>query len=362
MSQFEFSVFAEDFVTKNQKQWGHDRSKTLGSSEAFACIRKAWYAKNGTPPDEDYQDSWGAMERGNVMEDHWFVPVMRHGIKTFFPDAKFYGAGAHQTTLISGLLSTTPDGFVVGVPRDCLAHKGIPDIGQDPALPEGFGSLLTEAKTIDPRVNLQEEKTVHHGQTQVQMGIVRDETPFTPNYAVIIYTDASWYDVNTQFEIKFDPHLYEDAKKRAEQVMTCTDPMELLPEGRITGDCRYCPFQDTCYEQAKGRAPKEDNSDGLTEEEREEVHALAREERQLKSAVKDAEGLHKDAIERLKAAMESLQTKRVNFEDGGKVSYSFVSGRKSLSKNKMIEAGLDPSDFEEEGKGYSKITVTEPKG
>jgi hypothetical protein len=38
-----------------------------------------------------------------------------------------------------------------------------------------------------------------------------------------------------------------------------------------------------------------------------------------------------------------------------------VAGRKSLSKTKLEEAGLDPEDFMDEGKGYSKLTVTEPK-
>lgn len=360
MADFNFNEFAASYVDANQKVWGHKRSESLGSSEAFGCLRKAWYSKNDTPKDEDYVESYGAMERGNLLEDNWFVPVMRHGIKKFFPTAKLYGAGKHQTTLIKDQLSTTPDGFVAGLPRDCLAWAGIPDIGQDPNCPEGQGSILTEAKSIDPRVNLSEEKAIHHGQTQVQMGLVRSETDFKPNYAVIIYTDASWLDQNEMFVIKWDPAMYREAQKRAVTVFECDDPLEILPEGRITGDCRYCPFQETCYKGSAGRAPKDDNSDNLAPDQREALKELAAEERALSAEKKAAEKAHKEAMEKLKHRMEEFETKKL-IDPDIKISYSWISGKKTLSKDLLAEAGLNPEDYMTEGRGYSKITVTEPK-
>lgn len=357
---FDFQAFADDYVENNQKEWGHDRSKSLGSSSAFGCIRKAWYDKHDTEKDEDYEESWGAMERGNTMEDHWFVPVMMHGIRKFFPTAKIYGMGANQTTLIDGLLSSTPDGFVTHLPRNCLEHMGIPDIGQCPGCPEGYGSLLTEAKSIDPRVNLSEEKGVHHGQTQIQMGLVRAKTPFKPNYAVIIYTNASWYDQNDTYAVAFDPQMYLEAQNRAEEVFGHDEPLDLLPEGRITGDCKYCPYQNTCYEGSKGRAPKDDLSDGLEAETREEIEKIAREVAELAAEKKAAEKTHKEASERLKLALEKSGSKRA-FGDDWKASYTFIGGKRTLSKNLMTEAGLDPEDFMEEGRGYSKITVSVSK-
>jgi hypothetical protein len=162
------------------------------------------------------------------------------------------------------------------------------------------------------------------------------------------------------FIVKWDPAMYKEAQSRADTLFECENPLDLLPEGRITGDCRYCQFQDICYEQSKGRAPKEENYDDLEEEDRIKIEKLVLEERDLNDDKKDITKAHDLAKEKLKAALEEFGTKKAAGE-GWKVSYSWVAGRKSLSKTKLEEAGLDPEDFMDEGKGYSKLTVTEPK-
>ena len=62
----------------------------------------------------------------------------------------------------------------------------------------------------------------------------------------------------------------------------------------------------------------------------------------------------------MKAFLEENATKRARSDDF-KVTYSWIDGKKKLSKQLMLDAGLNPEDFEEEGNGYSKLTVTPVK-
>ena len=47
--------------------------------------------------------------------------------------------------------------------------------------------------------------------------------------------------------------------------------------------------------------------------------------------------------------------------DDFKATYTFQRGRKTLSKQKLIDAGHDPEDFMDEGNGFEKLTVTVAK-
>jgi len=98
------------------------------------------------------------------IEDHFLVPALRKSYGN-----KFQRAGEQQKTLTSGFLSATTDGILVGMPDDCLAHLGIPDIGGD-------RSLVIEFKSIDPRVELTAPKPAHGYQCQVQLGLVHELT------------------------------------------------------------------------------------------------------------------------------------------------------------------------------------------
>ena len=166
MSQLDFDAMFASYHATQAKTWDHDRSKTVGASEIFGCIRKGWFekhknGKNKYDPDED-DSSWGAALRGDILEEHYVVPALYHSIPK---GTKLLLAGADQQTLISGLNSVTPDGLLVGLKRDALAKYGIPDIKSN--------CILIEMKSIDPRAGLSEEKSIHRGQFQQQMGIIR---------------------------------------------------------------------------------------------------------------------------------------------------------------------------------------------
>jgi hypothetical protein len=223
-----------------------DRHLTVGASEVGQCARRIFWVKMEDDPtygvarNPEYVDGWGAARRGATFEDHFWVPAMRRA----FGDKLLY-AGDQQQTLVSEFLSATPDGLLIELPHDALAALGVPDIGA--------GDLVVECKTCDPRTRLEQAKPEHVYQAQVQIGLLRELTPHRPNFAVISYTDASFWDACLEFVVAFDPAIYATAKERARNIMLARSATELSPEGWVAGagECKYCPFTTAC-----GRARK----------------------------------------------------------------------------------------------------------
>lgn len=229
---------ALDAYAKTQREkekFSHDRTKTVGASEIGLCARRVYWAKNGQPADAEYDDTYGAALRGNLIEEHFWVPAM---IKKF--RRKLLFAGKKQKTIEDGYLSATPDGIIVDIPRNALAYLGVPDTKAD--------CLVVECKSIDPRVDLSKEKEEHTFQVQAQLGLIRKCTPYKPEYAVISYTDASFLHEIDEYAVKFDEDVFAQAESRAAHILTATHPEELPPEGWIGGgkECDYCPFAVTC--------------------------------------------------------------------------------------------------------------------
>jgi hypothetical protein len=222
-----------------------NRAQSVGASEVGQCARKTFWLKNeddpvyGAPRDSDYTDTSGARARGSIFEAYFWEPALRRR----FGDNLLY-AGADQQTLTSEFLSATPDGLLINLPRDCLAALGIADIGPD-------GSLLVEGKTIDPRAPLDAVKPEHAFQVQCQLGLIHELTKHRPDYALVSYVDASFWNEGAEFAVKFDETIFTNAKARARWIMTTTTAEELPPEGWIAGgrECRYCPFTRACGRQ-----------------------------------------------------------------------------------------------------------------
>jgi hypothetical protein len=63
------------------------------------------------------------------------------------------------------------------------------------------------------------------------------------------------------------------------------------------------------------------------------------------------------AKEEIKSNLIEIGQKRLR-GDGWGVSWSTVKGKKSLDKQKMIAAGLDPDDYMTEGAAYDRLVVT----
>jgi hypothetical protein len=218
------------------------RVMSVGASEVGRCERAVFFEKNagdrdyGAPRDGDSVDDWGARVRGSIFEAHFWAPALydRFG-------ARLRYAGVEQKTLTLGFLSSTPDGLLVGLDRDALAELGVSDMGDD-------GSLVVEAKTIDPRTKLDGPKPAHAFQAQVQLGLFHALTAHRPEYALLSYTDASFWDLTREFAIRRDGEIFATAQRRAARILTATSAAELRPEGWIAGgkECKRCPYRRAC--------------------------------------------------------------------------------------------------------------------
>lgn len=333
------------YATRLTKKWSHDRLNTVGASEVGQCLRKTWFSKNEQPPDPNYVDRFGAKLRGDIIENHYWVP----GLLSSLPEGvRLLYAGREQRTLVDGYLSATPDGLLTSVSHHCLAWLGIPDIGSD--------CLAVEAKSIDPRVDIKVEKPEHSFQTQAQMGLLRHATEHQPAYALISYVDASFLDDVREFAVAFDPAIYQAAKDRARLVMTTEDALRLPPEGKLSGgdECKYCPWSSRCAAVTVAGIPKEEKS--LGENAAAELKHLRDVERQLAAAKDTTETEHAAAREAVKEFLRANQVRRYAGEDWA-VSWSSVKGREMVDIKAAEAAGIDLSPFRKVGDPADRLTV-----
>lgn len=319
------------------------RENTVGASEIGQCARKSYFTKNtgdevyGVPADDDYENRWGATLRGNLIEQHLWVPALR----ARFGDKLLY-AGDQQQTFISEFLSATPDGLLIDQPRDALAALGVANIDGD--------SVVVENKSIDPRVRLDEAKAEHAYQAIVQIGLIRELTPYRPVYAVISYVNASFLDDVAEFAVRFDQAVFENAKRRAAQIMVAQSPDELKPEGWIAGgkECEYCPFNRACG-RIRHAVPTRAMAQPLDPQFIAEIADLAREAKARRSlseaAVDDLRGIEHELKERLRA-----KGVRQVVGNGVSVTWSAVKSRQSYDNKAIREAaakvGVDIAEYE----------------
>jgi hypothetical protein len=329
------------------------RASTVGASEIGQCIRKVFYIKNADDPlyairrDASYIDNWGAQQRGATFEQAFWVPALRakYGEWLLF-------AGSEQRSFESGFLSATPDALLIEAPPDILAGLGVPDIESD--------CVLLEAKTVDPRVKLSGPKPEHAFQTIVQLGLVNETTSFAPRYAVISYADASSWSEITEFAVKFEPDVYETAKRRAAKVMTASRASELPPEGWIAGghECRYCPFADACG--ITRRAMPEKSKAAVDPQFVTEARDLAREAKRHQADADAATAKLRTTQNEIRERLRAKGLRRVAGDDFS-IIWSPVKGRQSFDvkalKAAAIAAGVDVAQFETVGEPTDRLDV-----
>lgn len=321
------------YASSLRKEWKHDRSKTVGASEIGGCQRRTRFDKHGTPRDEGYIDSWGGALRGTVIENHYCVP----GVAMCVPAGwDFLNAGNDQHTLSSGYLSATPDGMLVNG--------------------ETGETVVIEFKSIDPRADLSKEKASHHFQAQVQLGLIRETTEYKPDYAVLVYVNASFYDDITEFFIPYSPRIYQAAQARARDIMTADNALGLPPEGKMAGgdECKYCAWASHCAEVTVAGVPKDENE--LDADAIKQLLALRDAERGLLANKEEAKRDHAEIIEDIKEFLRAHDTRRVKGE-GWSVSYSVVGGRSTLDTQAVEAAGLDLSAYYKPGKPAERIVI-----
>lgn len=362
---FAFEDLYDEHIANNQKTWSQDRRLTVGASECFGCIRKTWFTKRGhefdVEKDSEYHENWGAMERGNIIENHFIVPAIEQGLER--RGLRLIMAGDGQDTIFDGINSATLDGLIVPeeggtLPSDFLSYYGLDDIEGD--------SVVLEMKSFDPRLPMLHEKAIHRGQTQMQMGMIRDTTEWKPAYAVLMYINASWLDDMRIFIIPFDEAEYRIGRERNEKVFEVDDPALFHAEGKLDKTCTYCPYQGACGAVSVGRVPEAQKAltkKQVSEQDKvlvDDMAELVHRQVQAKTAKKDAERDLEMVNEDIRLRMVEAGESRV-VGDGFKTYYSAQAGAKRLSAKLIEEAGLDPEDFKEQGPGFEKLTVTVAK-
>ena len=353
MSKISIKAMIDAYVAANPKTWEHDRTSTLGASECGACIRKAYFAKHAPDERDLKDDDYGAKVRGDLLERHLWVPAIEHAVRNSNVLA-LVGGGDSQTTYAAGFLSATPDGLLVGVERDCLAHLGVPDIGAD--------CLTLECKTIDPRMKLLEPKPEHTFQCQVQMGLIREVTDYRPRYALLSYIDASSVSAIKEFAIRFDEQAYAAAKRRARQVFAADRAEDLPPEGRIEGgqECSWCDFADACGRISADAVPTDDRHDELDAGTLKTFGEMVMMEAAWRREKRNAERQLAAVQETIRQALREARTRRAE-GPGWYIGYSKVAGRRSFDVKGLAEAaraaGIDVAQFERVGGDGDRLTV-----
>lgn len=316
-----------------EKQWKHDRSKTVGASEIGKCARQTWFSKHDAPRDEGYEDSWGARLRGTIIEDAFWVPALR---ATLPEGTSLLFAGEHQETLVSGYLSATTDGLM---------------------LDDATGYCVNlDCKSIDSRADISKPKTEHSFQVQAQMGLIRECTNYTPDSSILSYIDSSFWDTITEFVIPFNPRIYAAAHARAEQIMTASEALDLPPEGKMAGgsECDYCAWASHCADVTVAGVPRDTRP--LDETLVPELLLMRYAAIAARDARDEAEIAYAAAIENIKQFMRGQNTRSYR-GNGWSVSYSTVNGRSILDIAAIEAAGVDLAPYYKTGKSSERLTV-----
>lgn len=337
--------------SRNAERSGHRRF--VGASEVGLCIRRIYYSKQQVQPIDKDPESWGASRRGNTFEEHFWVPAMRE----HYGKNLLYAGKNKQRSMIHGQLRATPDGLLINQPRKALGRLLINDIGKS-------GEIMLECKSIDPRINLSVPKPEHEFQAQVGLAHFRLGGKHKPDYAVISYTNVSFYDDCVEFPIKYDPSVYEQAKKRAAKVLAAKSAAEMEPEGWIGGgkECEYCPFATMCQRQRGDLPTQPTDAPKIDPVIANKIAALARMERQWHANAGAAEEKQRQFQHDIKELLRAIQLRQI-FHDGMLVTWSSVKGRPSYDwpelRQAAIEIGLDIQAYETVGEPSDRLTITD---
>jgi len=182
----------------------------------------------------------------------------------------------------------------------------------------------------------------------VQLGVVRETTEFQPNFCVLVYIDASFWDTITEFVVAFDPGVYANAKARAVKVLTANAASELPPEGWIAGgkECEHCPFTKAC---GIARRALPDGGGHADPQFAAEIRALAVAYKACQADVDAAEARLRASRHDIQERLRAKQLRRVAGNDFS-VTWTPVKGRQGFNVEALsaaaAAAGVGVHEFE----------------
>jgi len=319
----------------------HDRTSTVGASEIFNCVKQVSYNKHKVEEDPDFKQGWGFLERGNTMEE-WTVSLVRDALKVSGLDGHrghLTGAGEFQATLQWQYLSATPDGYIFYYDAD-----------------NNKVEVIFEIKSIDPRYQGSLPKPAHEMQTQVQMGLANHQLDKSIDEAWIIYVNASDYSKMSLHKVKRDRDVFTHALNRARDVFE-KDPEDLPTEGKLSDDCKWCPYTKRCGQHISDSMP---TKTGLSEDQKKTITPLIKNKLEIDKEIKTKKREQGELIEEIKTYMRREGIKSGSSDDY-LITYHEVSGRRTLDKELLSERGIDISDCYSTGKPTDQLKIKELK-
>lgn len=339
---FDFKTAFAKAVEDTQRVWSHDRSLTLGASEAFRCLRWNYYLKFHPELADKSRMSMGFATRGNVMENHYVVPML----KRIFGEDRVLFASEEQESFVLQRNSATPDSLIFPETRDVLKKYGIDDIQSD--------CFATEIKSFDPMMVLDEEKAFHRGQGIMQLGLFRELTEHKPEFVVVLYVNASDYLDIRPFVVQFDPIVFAAGRARAKRVYEAKEAYALEAEGMHNGQCENCPFIRACRGEEVARA--------VTEVHELEMDAwaifdkMALDYLKYQKLEKEAKEEKSRAGEQIKRLLAAYGTKGVSTDDYS-MSNARIAGKSSYDMERMEDDGIDIDKYLVQGNPYTRLSV-----
>ncbi|NBT57512.1 hypothetical protein EBT16_01895 [bacterium] len=341
----------------DSKTWsGHSRHLTVGASEVGQCARRTFYTKQGVEPDPDFDQDWGAAERGNAIEK-WEVEKIIKALQAKAPHIKLgWATDEGQNTITRGGQSATPDGIF-------YTDNGEKIKVCDPETGKIYAAehVYFECKSIDPRSydHLTKSKEPHKLQAIQGMDLVRDDGQYFPTVAVIVYVNASFSTQQRMWVIPFDEEVAKNLRDRAEDLMFGGYTLEEPPmaEGKLIKggqQCEWCPFQKTCQEKELGRVPTEKERKDLSPEFIERARILGQQRLEAKEREEQAKEDKKRVEEEILSLCEKAGVQKIAHPHG-RVSVWTASSPPTFNKALMIADGIDVEKYQVPGTRYIRI-------
>jgi len=317
-----------DALEAAEDKFGHyDRNAYGNASEIAGCIRKQWYQRN--VKDQPEQD-WGYARRGTHMEKYVVESLVAANIP-------LRSAGEGQLSIQDDdlMLSCTPDGIV--------------DYGAD------GGLWVLEIKSIDPRTNTDRlPRDAHVTQNSIGVEMLANHNPLLDvQGGIILYIDASNYNVLHQFETKRNPRILQQMSRRAKRVLKSRSVDGLDREGKTTGDCRYCPFKEQCGVSVSGPINRAGPSRGNRGS---NLHSILAHYDDSKRLADMAKAEMDTAKAEIMAEMEQRGVQSLPVGDFT-VSLKNVAGRTTYDTKKAIAAGVDLTPYQKQGAPSVRLEV-----
>lgn len=309
---------------ENLHVWDVDRSQYMNASEADSCIRRQWYEKHDT---EKGPVDWGYARRGSHGEKY-LVESLRASNMPLELAGDEQKSFADRETMISA----TPDGVAL-----------LDD-----------GRYQFEFKTVDPRVNRSKlPRSGHVTQLRLGMALLNKlyyrKEPIKAG--ILIYMDASNFNDITQHIITPEPGILERYAQRAKTILKVRAADTLDREGKATGECKLCPFKQTCGVDFAPRPTQQSRGNrGSALDEFVKNYNSAKEAEDVAKSTKAAAG---EAIKQ-----ELINRSTTELVVGPyHIVVKTIKGRRSLNRKLIEQAGIDLSPFETEGAPSERLEV-----